>query len=205
MPRHPLLRVEGKPFHLYKFRDVKTQGIQALQHAKEIMDGLNIRWWLSTGTALGLYTDKDFIPPDTDIDISILVRRNDPMNIVIYNTLLQKFSSFTPIRTMYIEGLHTPVQLALQNNEGIILDFYFTYDGYHEGYYTFWNDSGYCLKPKHLINNVTLLPTKYGDYPMPSPIEEYLEVRFGKGWKVPKTGKENWRDKDSINKEYMRL
>jgi hypothetical protein len=39
------------------------------------------------------------------------------------------------------------------------------------------------------FENLEQRRTKYGTYPFPSPIKEYLKIRYGKDWRTPSNKK----------------
>lgn len=135
-------------------------------------------YWLSSGTALGLYRDGDFIPNDTDIDIGISVTEGE-------TPILPILEGFELVRDCYHGG--KPMQLAFRDTEnGVIFDIYFFYDiGMSASYYNFC-EIGEWFYPKMEIKE---LETKYGSYPFPSPIETYMERRYGSTWKTPSNKK----------------
>jgi hypothetical protein len=143
---------------------------------------LNCSWWISAGTAIGLYRDGDFIPSDTDIDIGVRSKIGQS-HIVL--------DGFKLIRTM--EWRTRPIQTAYIDTNGCIFDIYYYYDDILEDKLVTVSEYGYVHQKKGFIVKpnfgVKELPTKYGMLPFLDPIEEYLVDRFGDDWKTPKSSK----------------
>lgn len=150
------------------------------EYAVEILNEaitLKREFWMSAGTALGLYRDGDFIEGDTDIDIAM--KGYDGIDKEILDT----FQGFELARSAYCQG--KPMQLALIK-KGVILDIYFHWE---EGEnYVNYNDNGKTIMPKEIYTPV-MLDTKYGKLPFPNPPERYFEIRYGADWKIPQDKK----------------
>jgi phosphorylcholine metabolism protein LicD len=127
-------------------------------------------YWLSAGTALGLYRDGDFIPSDTDIDIEMWV--DDEYK------LPERFSRYVVQDSKGMKGQRAYIDT--RNN--VIFDIYF-----------YEKKGDMAVSPLHSrlkfpakwFENKKKLPTKYGELYFPNPIEEYLEHRYGKLWQTP--------------------
>jgi hypothetical protein len=142
---------------------------------KDVVKDLKMPYWISAGTALGLYRDGEFIPGDTDLDIAMEYYPGVEKDAC-------RASGGEVIRTIYEDG--KPMQVALMRND-VIVDFYF----HHRNGENIENhgQSGWtrmkaeiCLKPQWI-------KTKYGKLPIPQ--EEYFEIRYGKDWRTPQDKK----------------
>jgi hypothetical protein len=142
--------------------------------AKRLLKGY--KWYLSFGTALGFYRDGDFIPNDSDIDISIIADDIDTDKII------KDFSDrFFYLRSVTREGQQH--QSAFQDTDGFILDLQFYYKSGKK-------HISYCQGGKWEDDDkIEMIETKYGEMPFPAPIEEYLLRRYGKNWKIPSSDK----------------
>lgn len=137
------------------------------------------KWWVSAGTALGLYRDGDFIPTDTDIDLAVRADINTKP-IVIPDMDL--------IRETYFqdkEGNERICQSAYRDTNNVIVDIFYYHDDINEGELVAISETGIIRKPAFEIKE---LQTKYGMLPFMHPIEDYLEDRYG-DWKTPSNGK----------------
>lgn len=156
---------------LSEFKNPHTTLLKGLERIKKF------HHWVSAGTALGLYRDKDLIPNDTDIDVEIMLP---------YGYLLDfnELEGFVPLKFETHEG--RPMQRAYTDMaNGVIFDIYFMYTGVKEGMVFNLNDFGEMCLPAKFFEKPELLETKYGKMPFPSPIEDYLLYRYGKNWKIP--------------------
>jgi hypothetical protein len=149
---------------------------------KKTTEQLTCSWWISAGSAIGLYRDGDFIPNDTDIDVGVRSK---------YGQQHIELEGLKLIRTM--DWRNRPIQTAYIDDNGCIFDIYYYYDDLVEdklvtvSEYGFVHEKkGFIIKPNFGIKK---LPTKYGMLPFLDPIEEYLVDRFGQDWKTPKSSK----------------
>lgn len=126
------------------------------------------RYWVSAGTALGLYRDKDFITGDTDIDVEMLedVELDYPL-----------------IRTVTHEG---KIQQRAYLINDTIFDIYFYQKEGDE--YVNYNEQGVMRFPCYYFDTLEIIETKYGTLPFPSPVEDYLKYRYG-DWQTPSNKK----------------
>tara|TARA_B100001248_G_C27259755_1_gene397882 strand:- start:125 stop:748 length:624 start_codon:yes stop_codon:yes gene_type:complete len=72
------------PPHKVKNSGCDIYGKQRLElaiHLCEILNNLNINWFIENGTLLGAYRNNKFIPHDDDFDIAILYQNNIDDNI----------------------------------------------------------------------------------------------------------------------------
>lgn len=157
---------------------------------EELSRGRSVKWWLSVGTALGLYREGDFISNDTDIDIGIRARSGQE-HILFQN------NNFIIIRTMEWRGL--PIQTAyVDKTNGCIVDLYYYYEDILEKKLVTISDYGWIHYKKPVIVkpdfSIKTLETKYGEYPFLNPIEDYLLDRYGEGWRIPMSVKGKYED-----------
>lgn len=147
--------------------------------AKEVLESLNLRWSLAFGTALGFYRDKDFIPLDTDVDVVVLADDKTPVRGIV-EALEGRYKL---IREVF-DG-DKCMQTAFQGEDGYILDIIYLYrDG--DKLYSHAEGGTYVDKYENLAF-LRYYDTKYGIFPLPGKIEEYLTDRYG-DWKTPKHG-----------------
>lgn len=143
---------------------------------KEVIRSLSlVNYWVSAGTALGLYRDKDFIKGDTDLDIAM------EWKLGLERKVCQLVGGEV-IRTVYEDG--KPMQIALIKDHCIV-DIYF----HHRNGKNLENhgESGWTRMPKDLCLKPQWIKTKYGKVPIPQ--EKYFEIRYGKDWEIPQDKK----------------
>lgn len=149
-----------------------------LLQIKETLDDLGVKWGFAFGTALGLHRDDGFIPQDTDIDVMIIADDIDANTVAfafLRNLLL--------IRTVVHDDKYH--QIALQADDGFIVDLCFFYR--NGNVYESYCEGGYWKDPVDTIGSFKDTSTKYGDFPVPEKIEDYLVDRYG-DWQTPKYG-----------------
>lgn len=160
-------------YHPYRFIPMnKNKAGKILQDANSKLSN----FWVSAGTALGLYRDKDFITGDTDIDIEM-------MGFKGIEKYIKKTLKYKLIRSVYYNKKIQ--QMAFTKND-ILFDIYFYYKEGNK--YINQNELGKMEFPCKYFDNLELIQTKYGKLPFPSPIEEYLKIRYG-NWQTPSNKK----------------
>jgi phosphorylcholine metabolism protein LicD len=153
---------------------------EVLSAGADLLDGLGLRWWLSAGTALGVVRDGALIPHDTDLDVGVL---DDPPGVLDRVHLTFAAAGWSSVRTM-------PYQAAY-SSRGVILDVYaYRRDGDQLVADT---ECGRLAKPARLFDPLTWLPFAGRLYPLPTPPDEYLQVRYGPGWRTPAAAKGPWQ------------
>jgi glycerol-3-phosphate cytidylyltransferase len=159
-------------------------------------DGVAPNWWVGVGTALGMIRNGGFIAGDTDIDIRIgLKYRGSRGSRAATAEVVEAFEreGFALVRECYFDGLVMQTAFCDRDNNGIIADVYYFYEGISEGHFINVNGVSLRKKPRHLIDRKQVF-----DWPtdsdikvfVPSPSEEYLSWRFGSEWKIPKQNSE---------------
>ena len=155
-----------------------------------IIKQLDINYRITDGTVLGLYRGGEFIAHDNDIDIDII---SDKKANVICKVF--KENGMTLGRKAIYKG--KVQQLIYYTSDYIIFDIVIWHlnenDGklynYSEREYERVQDAKYFQKDK-----MEYVEFKGHKYPMPTPIEEWLEMRYGADWKTPKTYKGDWKE-----------
>lgn len=164
-----MITIEGKGFPVDPLNE---KAPLILKEAAERLDN----YIVSFGTALGLYREKEFIKGDTDIDIDIIGEDG------IEEKVRELFSDYELFRLLKDDGV--PMQMAF-NKEGVILDIsiYWGKDRLKTV-----REEGVWYIGRKSMENPDIYETKFGKIKFPSPIETYLEERYG-DWKIPKKDK----------------
>jgi len=150
-----------------------------LLDVKEVLDGVGLKFWLTNGTALAAYRDKDWIPWDDDVDLDVMMEeylsKHDKIRDAlkekgfvtrskkIGNPRLAKMAFFrggekTAIRPLYIDP-------SFKNNEFRLRQEY--------------------KYPKKFYEIPGTIEFKGATFNIPSPAEEFLEFCYGKDWRTP--------------------
>lgn len=166
---------------------------RVLRESTDILDQLGIRWWLGAGTALGLHRNglsDEFLLHDTDIDICTL--DESAFHRFTFAALDAGWDPY-----LFYSVKDRWVQCCVKK-DAILVDLYlFHIDGDQCRCDTC---NGTMRYPARMILEPEMFHLKGKDYPIPHPIEEYLEVRFGPNWRTPVEKKIPWY-KEAANLE----
>jgi len=155
---------------------------------KRILDKEGIKFWLVDGTALGAVRSGDFIGYDEDIDLRVMAGDWD------FSTLFKKFEAdgFRCVKSINRKLYGDMPSGSKLCRRGVKVDICL---GYH-----YPPDDAIVVLAGAPRACVSVLPAKLfrGDYwthfvgervRVPNPPEEYLEIRYGKNWRIPAKGK----------------
>lgn len=160
---------------------------QTFLDVKRILDQSGIRFWLVDGAALGAVREGSIIANDQDIDLRVWAADwNFP---IIFKKLISEGFICKKIRDTKHYGNLSPGSVLYKR--GIKLDICL-------GYY-YPPESTIAVLAYEPRSNVSILPARFfkDDYfinfmgintRVPSPPEEYLEIRYGKNWRIPVDG-----------------
>jgi hypothetical protein len=163
-----MLTVNNNPFTIEPLNE------NAPAILKDSASKIPFPYWVSAGTALGLYRDNDFPHGDTDIDFAALgFPHCDEM-------LYEALEDYPLIRTIY-DG-DKPMQIAFKK-DGVIVDFYFHWEEGDNCYNE--SESGKQVMVKSMYESLEPRETQYGTFSFLKDIEKYLETRYGADWKIP--------------------
>jgi hypothetical protein len=156
--------------HGQPYKEIFKEGV-------ELIKSLGIFYWVSAGTALGLYRNSSLIEEDTDLDIGIY--GHDFSDEIEYLFIKH---GFIIIRTADKVG---PMQRAFQK-DNVIFDIAFYHKDLDGTYFNSIN-WGELRKPAKILENFEQITYDGETYNIPqSP--EYFEWRYGKDWRIPKKG-----------------
>ncbi len=160
-----------------------------MEQCCSILESANATYRLTDGTALGLYREGEFIAHDNDIDVDVLgdtqlenitqLLINSGMRLgrkAIYKGKIQQLAFFTESHIIF------DIVVWHKLDECTILN-------YSERGYRRSQDIKFFKK-----ENLGSINFKGKQYPMPGAIEEWLEMRYGNDWRVPKTYKGDWKE-----------
>jgi phosphorylcholine metabolism protein LicD len=162
-----------KNWHMVQISEIENPE-KHLIIADKILKKLKVKYYLGFGTALGFHRDKDFIPNDTDIDINI-------MDYDKVDETIHEFAKVWDIIRIVRQGGFIQ-QVAFQDEDGMIIDLSYFIEVDKE--YITSHEEGIFVDNVDTIGDCPLMDTKYGKYPFPAKIEEYLEAHYG-DWKTP--------------------
>ena len=151
--------------------------------AKEILDSLEIPFWLSSGTLLGHFRECDAFHYGMDVDIGVFI---EDLEAVGMEKLIDSFSK-NHLPLMHLFGMmNDSLELSFRN-EDIKLDIFFFY---REDSYV-WNGGTSTktgFKYKYTFPPFDLCWTNFLDLKVriPCPTLPYIEANYGKDWFTPK-------------------
>lgn len=162
-------------------------GIQVMERCCTALEELNLNYFLTDGTLLGLIREGRFIPHDNDIDVNII---GEAEFKEIHSMFLRKLGMTLGRKTMYRRRIQ---QLIYYTADRIIFDM------------VFWKVDGDNIKNYAELGFMREQPYSFyrkpGEisfcgktYPVPFPVDEWLAMRFGADWRIPKVSKGNWMD-----------
>lgn len=152
----------------YKVRELANK---LLESWDDICNELEIPHLLIYGTALGFYRDKGYMKHDNDVDLRLVCNKDKWVNFK------ERFIAKNHLRVTYPVGcsfwLDLPEGSLLFSIErspivGLII-----------------HDTGQEFLVPALYHKFDTVEYNGRKYNVPSPIEEYLEIRYGKDWRIP--------------------
>ncbi|MBE0514909.1 LicD family protein [Sulfurimonas sp.] len=164
-----------------------TNDINKMAEKCNLLQQFELNYRLTDGTALGLHREKSFIKHDDDVDVDVLDATNKQMAQLKKNIRMK-----IGREVVYKNKVQ---QIAFYDEDGFIFDVVFWYTdsdkiySYCERNYERIQDAKYFQKDK-----MEYIEFHGEKYPMPTPIEEWLEMRYGTDWKTPKTYKGDWKE-----------
>jgi hypothetical protein len=152
-------------------------GERNLKEAKQILDGLGVVFLLGSGTCLGATRDKAFVPWDDDIDLVAVVGING-LTEGSADIVAEAFRD----RGYFvgeIDGAHSRTRMAVKDHVRlsveclrIIDDKIFAYPG--------------VQFPARMFTQPKEIEFMGEKFFVPNPPEEYLRLKYGAEWMVPK-------------------
>jgi hypothetical protein len=166
---------------------IPQEGEQEMLNTCLLLNELSINYRLTDGTALGLHRDGRFIPHDNDIDIDIL-------DIKDYKELLKKLRTQCKYKLggiIFYKGIIQ--QMIFYSKHHVIIDLIFW--STHGNYIYNYVEKDYERKQPHkYFTHLCNMVLHNVQYPGPGYINEWMELRYGKDWKIPKTYKGDWKE-----------
>lgn len=154
--------------------------LDVMSNTQQLLLKIRVPFWFSAGTTLGLVREKDkYIKHDTDIDLEALTQDAEAIKQLMLS------SGYDLRRTQMYEGRYMQQAYVYKD---IIVDFYFYEFNKEKTELVNYNENGILTIPSRMVDKLEVV---HG-FPCPSPVEEYLEFRYGENWKTPKKKKGSW-------------
>ena len=151
---------------------IKEQAVINLRDIKEILDELEMVFWLDGGTALGAYRDKDFCEDDED-DIDLCTWDN---YLYLLDDIIAK------AKEKGFELWHRwELEIALKKN-GSKIDLFFNRKNKKDAYTHLYDGNGiakYLVIPVRFYESLEKIQFYGMEFNLPSPIEDYLTLKYG--------------------------
>jgi len=144
----------------------------------DIIESHNLPFFLSDGTCLGAYREKDFIEWDTDVDIKMMAEELIPNIAILSNEFVREGY------TVYANTIGSILHGLILWLEGINLDLH--------GFYLInkrrWqlSNGNKVTLPAELFEKLGQIEFLGRKFYVPNPIEKYLECLYGQDYMTPK-------------------
>lgn len=146
-----------------------------LKDITELLKNNNIESYINWGSLLGIYRDNQFIPWDTDIDVSVFWK--DREKVILLISELQKLRCFiAPIQECYPEDFW-----IIRDMQKIELNFLQEINDR----IIYSPDRSKLGTPRDIILPFKQIDFRGSVFNIPNQIERYLELSYGKNWKTP--------------------
>ncbi len=179
-----------------------TQANIYLKATAEVLEKHEALYYLDSGTLLGAYRDKAFIPYDHDIDIRVLPKQipEERMPDLIKDLWSIGYQ-------VILQNIGTRAELICLGKENLMLDLKFAFQDESLLWIYCWEQPHEAAEPR-----VHAYPRKFFDklgeielggrkYPAPHPIEEYLEYHYGEWREFKKESSQ--ADETDLSWDYM--
>ena len=166
-------------------------GERALKEAKEILDPLGVVFLLSSGTCLGAIRDNAFIPWDDDIDLITVIGSNGLTEELVDNAVeaFRQKGYFVYAAGGANRGVQAYSMMKDYVRTG--WECYRIIDGSISVYPATRIPATFFTQPK----TITFMGEQFL---VPNPPEEYLRLKYGEEWMIPKRA--GLYEKDVVNK-----
>ena len=146
----------------------------------DLLDKHNIIYWLNWGLLLGLVRDGNFIPWDTDMDVTCHWNNRDQIINSIEPQMAEKGCYIPRVEDCFPED-----RWFIRDKEKIELNFVVE-DG---NKYTYSKGRCDLSCPKEYIDTLQIAIFKGRQVYIPSNVRKYLELSYGETWLTPIKGK----------------
>lgn len=160
-----------------------------LKEAKQILDQLEVVFLLGSGTCLGATRDNAFIPWDDDVDLVSVIGINGltEESADIVATAFRDKGYFVA----EMDGVYSKARMTMKDHVRLSMEFVRIIDGNIYAY------PGIQL-PARLFTQPREIEFLGERFLVPNPPEEYLRLKYGAEWMVPK--KAGAYEKDVVEK-----
>ncbi len=156
-----------------------------LKEIKGILDGLGVVFLLGSGSCLGATRDKAFIPWDDDVDLLTVIGTNG-LTEKLVDAAVEEFRA----KGYFVGEMDAPrstTKMTVKDHVRISLEAVRIFDDHVYAYPGIALPAAMFTHPKE----IEFLGEKFN---VPNPPEEYLRLKYGAEWMVPKRSGEYEKD-----------
>jgi phosphorylcholine metabolism protein LicD len=183
MNQHRWVEASNKFFHNFDESLSFEERVFMLYEVDDVLKSLDLKYWLTNGSALGIVRENRFIPWDDDIDIDLYSEDLLPR----FGRLVYDLSNAGYVCRFVERGATSKIS-AYKNNFKISLGGIYLEDNFRR--------SKFRLYPKEFFENSVEYKIKDRVFNIPGPVDEYLSFIY-KDWKTPL--KTNYVQTDFLN------
>lgn len=162
----------------------KQTALKVLRELIADLQQLNIKCWLTDGTLLGYYREKDFISHDLDMDVGVFIKDYHPK--VDKHLVTQ---GWTIVRKLGFRDLGLELTLSKDDHNIDIFFFYEEGDNYWHAAWQGKRKKGvrYRRMIKYSYNKFTLKQATFLglEVLVPENCKLYIETKYGQDWRTP--------------------
>lgn len=177
----------------------KEDAKEILFELKEILDGLDIEFWLNYATCVGAYRDKAFCEFDEDIDLGVKHEIIVPKMKLLKQVLQQRGFAMKAISTPFI---YERALKVVKNNIHVDIIDYALNDG--ERFHPHYIHDHAVVHDAYLFEDLKTIDFLSREFLIPYHVEDFLVSIYGENWHVPNSTYEFPKDYCNYRPEYWR-
>ncbi len=162
----------------------KTIAVKVLENMISDLELVNVKCWLTDGTLLGFYREKDFIGHDRDMDLGIFI---EDYKIDLTDHLEQK--GWKLVRRLGFRDLGLELTMSKDNHK---IDLFFFYSENDKYWHAAWqglkrDGKRYRRMIKYYYDSFSLTEAYFLGIKVAIPHnpEKYIVNKYGPEWKTP--------------------
>jgi len=177
----------------------KEAAKNVLFELKEILDGLEIEFWLNYATCVGAYRDRAFCEFDEDIDLGVKHEVIVPKMKLLKQVLQQRGFAIMPVSSPFI---YERALKVVKNNIHVDIIDYALNDG--ERFHPHYIHDHAVVHNAYLFENLQTINFLGKEFLIPNPTKEFLVSIYGTEWHVPNLKYDFPEDYRNYRPEYWR-
>lgn len=177
---------------------LQSHGGIVLTDLKDVFAQLGVRWYLAYGTCLGALRNHQFIGHDTDMDFYILPAPGADLAAVNKELAMRGFThqhdylvGGIPVESSWGRGaIHFDLFVLEEKDEGFGA---YLFNRFTDHTYTAENEYSTSLSKAPHPTGTRMIDLAQVTVPIPANAEEYMEMYYGKNWRIPDPSY-TWKD-----------